>query len=92
MALLELHDVNYQTDDRLILNQITLSVEKGDFLTITGPSGGGKSTLLRLIASLLTPTSGEILLMEKRSKPMTTLTIDSRYRIAINSPLYLEIR
>lgn len=28
MALLELHDVNYQTDDRLILNQITLSVEK----------------------------------------------------------------
>lgn len=31
MALLELHDVNYQTDDRLILNQITLSVEKGDF-------------------------------------------------------------
>lgn len=53
MALLELHDVNYQTDDRLILNQITLSVEKGDFLTITGPSGGGKSTLLRLIASLI---------------------------------------
>lgn len=92
MALLELHDVNYQTDDRLILNQITLSVEKGDFLTITGPSGGGKSTLLRLIASLLTPTSGEILLKEKRSKTMTILPIDNRYRIAINSPLYLEIR
>ncbi|MDU5334767.1 ATP-binding cassette domain-containing protein [Enterococcus sp.] len=61
MTFLELDSISYQNDQRTILDQITLSVKQGAFLTITGPSGGGKSTLLRLIASLLTPTSGEIL-------------------------------
>lgn len=65
MALLELHSVRYQTDQRMILDQISLTIEQGAFLTISGPSGGGKSTLLRLIASLLTPTSGEILFQGK---------------------------
>ncbi|MBO0454973.1 MULTISPECIES: ABC transporter ATP-binding protein [Enterococcus] len=65
MALLELNSVSYQAEERLILDQITLSVEQGTFLTITGPSGGGKSTLLRMIASLLSPSSGEILFRGK---------------------------
>ncbi|MGO2638380.1 MAG: ABC transporter ATP-binding protein [Enterococcus viikkiensis] len=65
MTLLDLNAVSYQTGPRLILDQITLSVVKGEILTLTGPSGGGKSTLLRLIASLLTPTSGVILFHDK---------------------------
>lgn len=65
MTFLELDSISYQNDQRTILDQITLTVEQGAFLTITGPSGGGKSTLLRLIASLLTPTSGEILFQGK---------------------------
>ncbi|MGL9728503.1 ABC transporter ATP-binding protein [Enterococcus sp. DIV0756] len=65
MTLLELNSVSYQSDQRMILDQISLTVEQGAFLTITGPSGGGKSTLLRLVASLLTPTSGEILFQGK---------------------------
>lgn len=66
MALLELNAVSFQTIERLILDQITLTVDQGAFLTITGPSGGGKSTLLRLIASLLTPTSGDIIFDGKK--------------------------
>ena len=65
MVLLKLDAVSYQSDQRIILDQISLIVEQGAFLTISGPSGGGKSTLLRLIASLLTPTSGEILFQGK---------------------------
>lgn len=65
MVLLKLEAVSYQSDQRIILDQISLIVEQGAFLTISGPSGGGKSTLLRLIASLLTPTSGEILFQGK---------------------------
>lgn len=43
------------------LNQINLSVDKGDFCCLFGPSGSGKSTLLNLIAGLEKPTAGEIL-------------------------------
>lgn len=60
MSLLELNTVSYHSKNQVILDAINLIVDEGDLLTITGPSGGGKSTLLRVIASLLTPTSGDI--------------------------------
>lgn len=44
------------------LHDISFRVERGEFVCMVGPSGGGKSTLLRLIAGLLRPTAGEILL------------------------------
>ena len=44
------------------LQDISLEVEKGEFICIVGPSGCGKSTLLNLVAGLDTPSSGEILL------------------------------
>lgn len=47
------------------LQDISLQVEKGEFICIVGPSGCGKSTLLNLVAGLEKPTSGEILLEGK---------------------------
>ena len=44
------------------LQDISLEVQKGEFICIVGPSGCGKSTLLNLVAGLDTPSSGEILL------------------------------
>ena len=48
------------------LEDITLDVRPGEFLTLVGPSGCGKSTLLDLLGGLTTPTSGRILLDGKR--------------------------
>lgn len=48
--------------DKETLQDISLGVEKGEFICIVGPSGCGKSTLLNLVAGLDTPTSGDIIL------------------------------
>ncbi|MGT2785524.1 ABC transporter ATP-binding protein [Streptococcus merionis] len=45
-----------------IIDDISLDINKGEFLSIVGPSGSGKSTLLNLISGLSTPTSGEVYL------------------------------
>ncbi len=44
-----------------VLKELSLSVEPGEFLAITGPSGNGKSTLLNMITGIDRPTSGEVL-------------------------------
>lgn len=52
----------YGYSDRPILENISLSVSEGDFIAITGPSGGGKTTLLKILVGLLEPTDGDMLL------------------------------
>ncbi|NBV84156.1 ABC transporter ATP-binding protein [bacterium] len=63
MELLRLESVGYTISGDTILDGVTLSVGGTDFLSIIGPNGGGKSTLLQLIVGLKTPTRGTILLM-----------------------------
>jgi len=65
---LELKNVSMQfsNSENATLNEISLSVEPGEFVCIVGASGCGKSTLLNLIAGLLKPTDGEILLDGKK--------------------------
>ena len=59
---LHLKDVafRYGEADRLILEGLNLTVESGEFLAITGASGGGKTTLLKLMLGLREPTGGRI--------------------------------
>lgn len=56
----------YANGERDTLHEISLTVEKGEFLCIVGASGCGKSTLLNLVAGLEQPTGGEILLDEEK--------------------------
>lgn len=60
---IEVRDVfyRYSPSDPLVLHGVNLTVEQGDFIAITGPSGGGKSTLLKLLLGLVEPESGEVL-------------------------------
>ncbi len=59
--LLSLCDINFHRENRIILSDVNFTVDHGDFIAITGPNGGGKTTLLRLILRLLKPSSGHII-------------------------------
>ncbi|HEY3306873.1 MAG TPA: cell division ATP-binding protein FtsE [Desulfuromonadaceae bacterium] len=61
--MIQLHNVSlaYQKD-ATALNNITLRIEKGEFVFLTGPSGAGKTTLLRLLYGALTPSRGQVLI------------------------------
>lgn len=59
---IELRNVTRRIDGRRLLDGIRLSVEPGRLLLLCGPNGAGKSTLLKVMAGLLPPTSGEVLL------------------------------
>lgn len=60
LPLLTMQGVCVGWEGRDVLTDINLQVCKGDFITITGPNGGGKTTLLRLMLGLLKPTAGTI--------------------------------
>lgn len=59
---------SYQNDGKLILKDIDMEVDTGEFVCLLGQSGCGKSTFLRLLAGLETPTTGEILRGEQPVK------------------------
>ena len=66
--LIELKGVSKSFNERTVLNKIDLQVYPGDALVIIGPSGTGKSTILRLIAGLIEPDEGLIYLKGQKRK------------------------
>src|SRR5579863_6586978 len=50
----------YEPGNEVALRDVSFTVRNGEFACVIGPSGGGKSTILKLIAGLETPTSGTI--------------------------------
>jgi zinc transport system ATP-binding protein len=68
MNLIEIKNLNFKYFKEPILQDINFTLQKGDFFAITGPNGGGKSTLIKLILGLLKPNSGEIKLNLPKSE------------------------
>jgi phospholipid/cholesterol/gamma-HCH transport system ATP-binding protein len=58
---IEFRDVVLSFDDRVILNKLSFKVMKGETKIILGGSGGGKSTIIKLVLGLLKPDSGQVL-------------------------------
>lgn len=59
-AIVELEDVWFAYDTEIILEDVTLAIESGQFLGLIGPNGSGKTTLLRLILGLEQPDRGNV--------------------------------
>ncbi len=61
-TILELQNIAKHFGDTDVLNGISISIGKGEFITLLGPSGCGKTTTLRIIAGLETPDEGRVIL------------------------------
>lgn len=82
--MLELINLSFKVDDdgqkKEILNDVSLTLEDGKFLVITGPNGGGKSTLAKIIMGIEKPTSGKILW---NGTDITNMSITERAQLGI---------
>ncbi|MCJ7754685.1 MAG: ABC transporter ATP-binding protein, partial [Thermoanaerobaculales bacterium] len=58
-------DLSLRLGEAEILHEVSLRVEKGEFLTIIGPNGAGKSTLLRCLDGSLEPSQGRVLIDDR---------------------------
>ena len=87
--MLELKNLSYSVEGKEILNNVNLTIDDGKFIVITGPNGGGKSTLAKIIAGILTPTKGRILF---DGEDITSLNITERARKGISFAFQQPVR
>ena len=66
MELLECRDLCKSFDNRVILDNVNIKIERGKIVGLLGKNGQGKTTLIKLINDLLTPTSGDVLINGKK--------------------------
>ena len=63
--LLKLKEVYFEVNSNLVLKDINLDIDEGNFVSIIGKSGSGKTTLLKIISGLKKPTKGRVILNDK---------------------------
>lgn len=91
--MLELRHVSYDVDDndsnREILKDISLKVDSRKFVAVTGPNGGGKSTLAKLIAGIYVPSEGQIIF---DGQDITHMSITDRAKAGIGYAFQTPVR
>lgn len=87
--MLELKNICYEAEDgKDILNDVSLTIEDR-FVAITGPNGGGKSTLAKLIAGIYTPTKGQIIF---NGEDITNFSITERAKKGLSYAFQQPVR
>ena len=87
----ELLNLSKSIDERAVLRDVTLTIESGQFLAVLGANGTGKSTLLKIVSTLMPPSSGELRLFGKRA---TSAAVEVRRNIGLighESMLYRDL-
>jgi iron complex transport system ATP-binding protein len=78
MTLLAAETISVRRGGRPILRDVSLQAHAGEFIAVLGPNGAGKSTLLSVLAGLLRPDAGQVMLDAKRLSQLSALTLARR--------------
>lgn len=75
LPLIQVEGVSFQYEDHVVLEEVSFTIQPGDFVALLGPNGSGKSTLARLFNGLFTPTHGRIVVngLDTRTTSMNEL-------------------
>lgn len=88
--MLKLENISFEVEDeKEILKDVNLTIEKGSFVAVTGPNGGGKSTLMRVISGVAKPTRGKITF---NGEDITDLGITERALMGISFAFQQPVR
>lgn len=87
--LLVAHRLNFSLQDRILLQDIHLSLPQGKITMLIGPNGAGKSTLLRLLSGYLSATSGECYFQQKKIEAYSTIEL-AKYRAVMKQQSQLN--
>ncbi len=68
MKAVEMKNVSMKYNEQYVLENIDFEIDQNDFMAIIGPNGGGKSTLLKIILGILTPSTGDVKIFGKEPK------------------------
>ena len=79
--MLELKNITFKIDNKLILDNVSLNIDNNEFVVITGPNGSGKSTLAKIIMGICKPTSGQVLF---NGKDITKMSITDRSKLGLS--------
>lgn len=81
--IIEFEHVRKSYGEKTVLNDFSLAVAPGDFVTIVGASGGGKTTVLKMVNGLLTPDAGTIRVMGRDIRAMDLIQLRRNIGYAI---------
>jgi len=70
---LETRSVSKRFGDRTVVDELSVAAQKGDVVGLLGPNGAGKTTTIRLLTTVLTPTSGEFFVAAGGARPCAAM-------------------
>ena len=86
--IIEVRDLSfhYPMNDRMVLEEVSLEIKRGEWIAIIGPNGSGKSTLAKMINGLLVPDSGQIIVEGQELNQDTVWDIRSSVGMVFQNP------
>ena len=85
-ALIRADNIGVATDGRFLVRNVSLTIRRGEIVTLIGPNGGGKSTVARALLNVITPTEGSI----TRPNPLKVGYVPQKLAIDWTMPLRVE--